>query len=406
MQVVRATGERITKDLDLVQIFAAESSELNKERFPAIGNLPSGVFFQFVPCPDTTHSPEFVHIPLDENGPPHSEETVTLMEWNLLWEAGHIRPQFFESRLPERLRWLDKYEGHNIYLIPRFPTNRYYAYSSLFHLLPQRTLRHFGLPLLRKGLWPNSYPDNRLGRFLPPNFDSLLEKAFAAHVWPIISPGSKLCAFGKSDPIKILAHNPDFWLPYIYKTIENRLKSLGRAEFDSDEQIKKFERLSQELPHGIKAARPLRGGTIWMGEEEAWEATKEMVDLADQNGRLRGIIDAIRSNRVEDDFSNCWSYAREDFERKLHRKRSRIKVTFVELDETIPVHGPESEIHEDLLWEDFLGLLDSREKRIVVCLRNGLTRVGEISKMLGYANHSPVSKALAKIRRKAINYLE
>jgi len=359
--------------IELAEIFGAKIEELNKEEFPSMQNLSSAFFFQFVPCPDSTYSPEFVYIPLDENAPPHTEETVSLMNWNLLWEAGQIRPQFFESELPEKLKWLKKYEGHNIYLIPQFPSNRYYAYSSLFHLIPQRTLARFGLPFLQKGLWPNSYPDNRLGLYLPKDFDALLEKAFAAHVWPLISPGSKIAAFDKSDPIKLLAHSLDYWLPHIYKTIENRLKCFDRAEFENDEQIEKFKRLSRDLPSDIKAARPLNGGFVWMGEEEAWEATKEMVDLADSKGKLRDIIDAIKSNRVEDDFSDCWSYAREDFERKIYRKRSKIKVTFVELDDTIPVHGPESEVHENLLWENFMGLLDSKEKRIVVCIRNGFT---------------------------------
>lgn len=44
-----------------------------------------------------------------------------------------------------------------------------------------------------------------------------------------------------------------------------------------------------------------------------------MVRLADEHSRLRGILDAIRSHRVEDDYADRWSYEREDFERKLYR---------------------------------------------------------------------------------------
>jgi len=142
-----------------------------------------------------------------------------------------------------------------------------------------------------------------------------------------------------------------------------------------------------------------------MGEDEAWEATKEIVQLADNKGKLSEIIDAIRSNHIEDDFSKEWSYAKEDFERKIYHKRSKIKVTFVELRDTIPVHGPTSELHENLLWEDFIALLDNKEKHIVICLRNGVSKVGDIANSLGYANHSPISKALSKIRIKAKAYL-
>ena len=145
---------------------------------------------------------------------------------------------------------------------------------------------------------------------------------------------------------------------------------------------------------------------IWAGEIDAWNATKELVEVADRNGKLRGIIEAIRCNRVEEDFSDRWSYAREDFERKLYSKRSKVKVSFVQLDDTVPVHGPCCELDEDILWEDFIGLLDKKERQVVVCLRRGETKVGEISKILGYANHSPVSKALKRIREKAKRYFE
>lgn len=44
---------------------------------------------------------------------------------------------------------------------------------------------------------------------------------------------------------------------------------------------------------------------------------------ADADGRLRGILDAVRSNRVEDYFSDRWSYAREDFERSCTARGPR-----------------------------------------------------------------------------------
>ena len=58
----------------------------------------------------------------------------------------------------------------------------------------------------------------------------------------------------------------------------------------------------------------------------AAEVVEDVVEAADARGRLRAIIDAVRSNRVEDDFSDRWSYAREDFERKLYHKRNKVRV--------------------------------------------------------------------------------
>ena len=52
-----------------------------------------------------------------------------------------------------------------------------------------------------------------------------------------------------------------------------------------------------------------------------------------------------------------------------------------------------------------MALLDIKERQIVILIRNGCTKVGEISKILGYANHSPVSKALKRIRVKLEQYM-
>ena len=114
----------------------------------------------------------------------------------------------------------------------------------------------------------------------------------------------------------------------------------------------------------------------------------------------------MRSHRVEDDFSPRWSRAREDFERRVYRKRNKVRVSFVELHDTVPVHGPDVEVEERMMWQDFLTLLDPKERRIVVCLRNGISNRSEIASLLGYANHSPVSKALAKIGKKLQTFLD
>jgi hypothetical protein len=45
------------------------------------------------------------------------------------------------------------------------------------------------------------------------------------------------------------------------------------------------------------------GTDLWRGEAEAAEVVQLTVDHADADGRLRGILDAVNSNRVEDHFS-------------------------------------------------------------------------------------------------------
>jgi hypothetical protein len=388
----------------------ADERELDSDMFPRLWN-PSGAFiYRWMPHPLEKRQPEYVYIPASVSVRGEDDTSIRVAslvaEWNLAWEAGHFRYKMFRESLPFSLKWLERFSDQNVYLVPDDSFHRYIAYGPIFHLLPHQTLKRFGLPMLRRGVWPNYLPGSTYDPLLPRDFDTCLSSAFAEHVWPLLNPRSRASAFSSDYPIRILAHNIDYWLPHVNTVVESRLRAFPRVAFRDEDQAELPREIRCDIPPGIQFDRPLMGGDIWAGEEEAWQATCEMVERADSDGQLRAIIDAVRSNRVEDDFSKRWSYEREDFERKLFRKRSKVKVSFIELRDTMPVHGPESEVYEDLIWEDFMGLLDEKERRIVVCIRSGITRVGEISELLGYANHSPVSKALARIRRKALEYLD
>ena len=60
-----------------------------------------------------------------------------------------------------------------------------------------------------------------------------------------------------------------------------------------------------------------------------------------------------------------------------------MRVRFVELTDTIPVQSPETEVEGSLVVGDFLALLDERERQIVVLLRSGYTKLGEVASVLG-----------------------
>lgn len=383
----------------------ASREDLAPDSFPQLYNLSAAFIYQFMYHPINPGLPEYVYIP-PMGSEPNVKTSLFIADWNFAWEAAELRHQLLEDKVPPELDWLKKFEGSNIYLVPRCERHQYYGFAPIFHLLPQRILTNHGLPLIKKGLWPHCRADYWLEKLIPNDFDQRLSHAFARYIWKHIDSGSRIEAFSELDSLRLLAHNLDFWLPYLNMVIVKRMCQFLRTEIETKKQRRLLKQRRAELPPDILLNRPLKGGYVWCGEEDADEIVREMVEIADCKGRLRAIIDAVRSTRVEEDFSNCWSYAREDFERKLYCKRSKIRVSFVQLDDTIPVHGPESEIHEGLLWEDFLALLDTKERRIVVLLRNGHTKLRDIAKELGYANHSPVSKALARIRLKAEKYLQ
>ncbi len=398
------------RELAREHCLATRSEEMSVDEFPELASISPRFFYRFLPIPNEPRPvPEYVYVPTAEDcgllGDERYRYEIFISDWNNTWEAGAWRPAVLHFKGPDQLRWVAERKA-DVRLVSRVAAHSYDAYAPLYHLLPRGTLERFGLPPLRRGIWPHMRQDHLLEHVLPADFDSRLEEAITYHLWPLLGARGAPTCFSSSDPIRMLSHNLDYWLPYSYIVAQTRMRGFRRTEIESDSERADYLAQKDQMPPGVTLQTPLRGGPLWMGEYEAHEATHEMVEVADAHGDLRAIVDAVRSHRIKDDFSERWSFEREDFERKLYSKRSKAKVTFVELDETIPVHGPQSEVHENLLWEDFISLLDVKERRIVVCLRNGATRLAEIAEALGYANHSPISKQLAKIRDKAKRLLE
>ncbi len=99
------------------------------------------------------------------------------------------------------------------------------------------------------------------------------------------------------------------------------MRAFERVTPETVQQRKILRQLQLENDPDVSIKRPRKGGSLWMGEDKAAEVNREVVNAADQNGQLRGIIEAVRSNRVVDDFSPCWSFPHEDSERKLYALR-------------------------------------------------------------------------------------
>jgi hypothetical protein len=397
----------------------AAGDDLAPDRFPELGTLSAIHMYKFVPVPRVQGEapPEFVYVKEPNGKKQRLAFQVAVTEWNWLWESGDARRHVFLSEdrgreFPRNLRWLLSQERPGVDVRLLVDGLRFDAYAPLYHLLPLRLLERFGLPALKRGLWPSKgLRWDRHVSVLPPDYRERLEKAVAHLLWPLMSDRTRQESFSRSYSPILLAHNLDFWLPYLDLVIQSRVRRGGRWHYDKEERteqrrdLRALRRQLRDVDAPFTAERPLRGFSPWIGEEDAREAAVELVATADRAGRLGGILDAFRSSHLEDDFSARWSWEREDFERKLYRKRDRIRVTFVELKDTVPVVSPDTELDERLLWSDLFALLDPKERSIAVCLRSGLTQT-DIASRLGYANHSAISKALARIRAKARNYLD
>lgn len=372
------------------------AGETTVDAYPRMTNISAGFMYHGIIRPELADRPEYVTIPMKAGS---EELDLAVSRWNMLWESAQFRRRFFDSdELPDELGELAELGDVNLILVPRTAT-RYFEYAPLLHLLSRRTLEHFGLPLLRTGQWPFLMEQANVDTYLPHDFERRLSRAWAWEVWPHLNSGSGLRAFSEDDPIRLLAHNLDFWVPPVTSVIQGLLREF--PEVDEGVLPGPVPLIDGGFLEGAVIGNPRMGGDIWRGEREAADVLKQTVDEGDSTGRLREILDAVRSNRLEDDFSDRWSYAREDFERKLYNKRAKVSVRFVELTDTIPVQGPESEVLGNLVTNDFLALLDEQQRQIVILLNSGWTKQREIAERLGYANHSPISKRLTEIRKMA-----
>lgn len=377
-------------------VFLSED-EARPDEFPKLRNVSTAFMFNAIVRAVDPEPPEYVI--LTELTRPTLEMVGAVAKWNMLWEAAQYRRRFFDlDELPPQMAKVADIGDVNVVFVPR-TRSRYHEYAPLLHLLPRRVLAMFGLPMLRGGQWPFMADYAGIDDFLPVDFQHRLQRAWAWTVWPHLVSGSTMAAFSDNDPLRLLSHNLDFWIPAVTAMLQARLSE--HSEIDKGPIPSTVTLEDGSVLDGAVPGHPRAGGQIWFGEDDARAAVFETIEAADRTGQLHSIVDAVRSNRVVDDFSPRWSYAREDFERKLYRKRDKIAVRFVELTDTIPVQGPESEVVGNMVTNDFMATLDPRNRQIVVLLSSGVTSRTEIAERLGYANHSAVSKRLGQIQKVA-----
>ena len=382
-----------------------EQERSGPEQHPRLFNLSVGLMYQAVMRAEVPDRPEYVTItPLDEEHKlSNAADFVALWKWNAMWESAQFRRRYFdEDELTPEMARIADLGDRNIVFVPRTQA-RYQEYAPIYHLLPRRTLERFNLPLLHAGIWPYSPGSGISERLLPDDFHTRLGRAWAHTVWKQLMPASGIRSFAKDEPVRLLAHNLDYWLPPVTEVIEDILRGFPIV---GDFEPAPIHLIDSSVLEGAVTGGPRKGGDIWRGEDEAADLVEEVIEVADEHGQLRGILDAVRSHRVADDFSAHWSFAKEDFERKLYSKRSKIKVTFVELTDTIPVQGPETEVVGNLVTADFLTLLKPKDREIVVLLNSGMTSLTNVAAELGYASHSAVSKRLAQIQKQARTFFD
>lgn len=381
----------------------ASGEHATPERFPRLFNLSVG--FTAIRTVRAIN-PEPAKYLAIRMGPRASIKLqLAVADWNKHWEAAQFRRRFFnDDELPASLVKIAELGDVNAIIVPKTRSG-YYEYSPIYHLLPRSTLERFGLPLLMAGQWPYAITVGDAEKFLPDDFADRLSRAWAFEVWRHIDSGTGLSGFSDRDSIKLLAHDLKFWLPAVTEVIQTRLRELPIVNDDNEAEFPP-PLIDGSVLEGALMGRPRMGSDVWSGEEDAKCAIGETVVAAKSVSRLQEILDAVRSNRAEDDFSPRWSYAREDFERQVYGKRRKFKLAFVELENVTPIVGPESDIVDQMVLSDFMTVIDEKNRQIVLLVTSGESNLSEVGRQLGYANNSAVQKRLRKLAVKAKHHLD
>jgi hypothetical protein len=153
--------------------------------------------------------------------------------------------------------------------------------------------RH-GLPLVGAGIWPYTARIEQPDRYLPADFGTRLGRAWASAVWRHLSPASPISAFSASEPIRLHAHNLGFWIPPVTAAMEEILRDFPVVDEGAEEEP--VQLTDGSILEGAIAASRRCGGTLWSGESWAAEVVEQVVEAADAGGRLRAILDAVRSS--------------------------------------------------------------------------------------------------------------
>lgn len=96
--------------LELQKDEILNKDEFDRKEFPYLWNLSSAFVFDKLPIPKIKKEPEFVFFKDFYKKKKHtSENEITIAEWNMVWEVGHLRADFFREKLPVELKWLKKF---------------------------------------------------------------------------------------------------------------------------------------------------------------------------------------------------------------------------------------------------------------------------------------------------------
>ena len=266
-------------------ILDADDEKAGADLYPRLFNVSTGMIYTAVLRTQDPEPAEYVTIPLSSGwGDEENRLHVAVTRWNMQWEAAQFRRWIFrEDDLPSPLSEL---AGRVISTSCwcRVPHALLRVRAPAPHAAQSGT-RTAWPPVAARGQWPPFADFYQVDRYLPDDFESRLSRAWASTIWGHIFRKSPMSGFTKSDPIRLLAHNLDYWVPAVTQVIQQEMREW--PEVDKGIVAHPVRLTDGTIFGGAVRANPRMGGDVWRGEDEAALMVERTIEAADIHGRFR-----------------------------------------------------------------------------------------------------------------------
>jgi hypothetical protein len=330
-----------------------------------------------------------------------------ISEWNQSAAAGFARPARALDVLVREFPSMKSCENPNMIFVPRQRAGGLTElHVMLASLLPEAALLAAGIDRSSAvfDLTLLNYPER------PSGLAPAICAAFERYIWTKLAPQSRLreSFFSSSSPLRLLSGDISFWMNRVYRVALDIQESF--REVDSSEKTWRplgevAAELSESLPphlrDRVRVRRPLCGGDLWdiHDAEERELVIEEAINGAGVMDSLEPIIELLHTHRAHEDFSDRYSWVKEDFERSFYSKRSKLQVVLIETVDNAPAWSADDhDGYDRVLLRDILAFLNPRERKLFLALRQGRT-VGEIAAREELSGHAAVSRRVKALKK-------
>ena len=335
-------------------------------------------------------------------------------QWNQSASGGWIRSEDVVDYLAAIHPRLNQRENPNLIFVPRRPDGLTQLHIMLASLLPDSAFARLNMERESANIGLNLVGI----RLLPDGCAELIEREFSRYIWKKISPAARTNAsfFSPSSSLRLLAGDMTFWMHRIYRIAMERREVMFEPVKKEDKGWKPLSELHDAVMDTIpesereqyEVRRPLYGGDVW-NEVDPVDRRKVLDEAIDGLGvmdSLAPVIELLHARRAHEDFSERYSWIKEDFERQFYSKRAQLKVELIETLDDAPVWAStDNEGYGHALFRDVMAWLDLRERKLLLALRMGRTAT-EIATIEGLAGHASISRRIARLKRKLASLLD